>query len=292
MRKVLILIGLFFVYSQSFAATTSPYILKVYPSRAAYQGNSVIIKAVVPAGIDYKALRIKVFNRSYSMYPYKEGRYRLPLGVKMTQKPGQYRVALYYKGKKKAAFFLTVKKKAYRMTTVRLTKKSKDLVTSKDLIYESNLIGKLFKKIKTALFPGAPSFLRPAKGRITSGFGVGRRYKGPSGKIVDIWRHKGIDFSARAGKKIVAANDGQVILAKMFKAHGGTIMIDHGQGVISIYSHIDNIKVKVGEKVKRGQYIASIGNSGISTGPHLHFGLSVNNVRVNPLQWLQWNMMK
>lgn len=296
MKKLLVFIVVIFIVAacpnHCVGAQQSKYILKVYPGKNIYQGNSVIITAITPVKVNKALLKIKVFNKGYGLYPVKGNKYRLPLGISMKKKPGKYKVALYYGRKQKAAFFLTVLKKPFRMTSIRLSKKSQKLATSQSLIYESNMIGKLFRTVKTKFFYGHSQFNRPTWGTISSGFGVGRKYLSQTSKLVSTWRHKGVDFANKEGTPIYAANDGEIILSREFEAHGGTIMIDHGQRIISIYTHVIDIIVKEGEQVKRGQKVASMGSSGISTGPHLHWGLSVSNVRVNPLQWVDNNMLR
>ncbi len=114
-------------------------------------------------------------------------------------------------------------------------------------------------------------FQLPASGRISMPFG----------------QHKGVDISAKIGTPVGASNAGRVVLAEKLLSHGNTVVIDHGQGIFSIYLHLDRIQVAVGQQVEKGQLIGTVGNTGISTGPHLHFGLSVHDVRVDPLQWIE-----
>jgi murein DD-endopeptidase MepM/ murein hydrolase activator NlpD len=77
-----------------------------------------------------------------------------------------------------------------------------------------------------------------------------------------------------------------VVFADDLKAFGGTVVIDHGQGVNTLYFHLSKIGVTVGQSIKKGEAIGLTGNTGISSGPHLHWGLSVHNVRVDPNQWV------
>ena len=99
-------------------------------------------------------------------------------------------------------------------------------------------------------------------------------------------QYKGLDIANKRGTVIRASNGGRVTLAKSMDAHGKTILIDHGHGISTIYCHMDSIKVKQGDWIKKGQVIGTIGSTGIASGPHLHFGLSVNDVRVDPTFWI------
>ena len=124
--------------------------------------------------------------------------------------------------------------------------------------------------------------LRPSAGRIVSRFGTLRSYnRGPYDRI-----HRGVDYAAPTGTEIRAAADGLVVLAADLNVRGLSIMIDHGLGVFSGYWHLSEMDVIIGEFVRAGDGIGKMGNTGRSTGSHLHWQLWVNGVAVNPLQWL------
>jgi murein DD-endopeptidase MepM/ murein hydrolase activator NlpD len=78
-----------------------------------------------------------------------------------------------------------------------------------------------------------------------------------------------------------------VQIARMYRLHGGTVGIDHGQGIGSIYIHMSSIKVKPGDIVKKGDTIGTVGSTGFATGPHLHWGMYVNGLPINPNQWIK-----
>jgi len=98
--------------------------------------------------------------------------------------------------------------------------------------------------------------------------------------------HEGIDFSAPIGTEVYAAGDGIVIKAAHSNyGYGNIITIDHGYGYETYYAHLDKINVRKGQKIKRGQTIGLVGNTGLSTGPHLHYEVHKNNKKVNPLYY-------
>ncbi len=99
--------------------------------------------------------------------------------------------------------------------------------------------------------------------------------------------HEGIDFPAEAGTPIVATASGKVIVAEYHPAYGKMIEIDHGNGLVSRYAHTSMMFVKEGDLVVRGQRIATVGSTGRSTGPHLHFEVRLNGVPQNPARFLQ-----
>lgn len=114
------------------------------------------------------------------------------------------------------------------------------------------------------------SFLIPVKGRLTTEFGATRYVNDQPTS----YRHLGIDIAAPAETEVKAANRGKVVLARSFILTGNTVMIDHGEGLFSVYHHLLNISVKTGDIAERGQKIGEVGSTGFSTGPHLHFMIS------------------
>lgn len=99
--------------------------------------------------------------------------------------------------------------------------------------------------------------------------------------------HRGIDIACDTGAAVVAAASGTVIVAAYNYAEGNYVCIDHGGGVVTVYMHNSSLAVSVGETVSAGQQIASAGSTGVSTGPHCHFGVRVNGAYVDPLGYLQ-----
>jgi murein DD-endopeptidase MepM/ murein hydrolase activator NlpD len=98
--------------------------------------------------------------------------------------------------------------------------------------------------------------------------------------------HEGIDVSAPMGAPIVAPAGGTVRLVTWETGYGNVLEIDHGDGIITKYAHCSRIVVKAGQKVKRGQIIANVGSTGLSTGPHVHYEIHVNGKVVDPLTYV------
>ena len=121
----------------------------------------------------------------------------------------------------------------------------------------------------------------PVKGWLTSLFGM---RKSPfSGKRVF---HEGLDIACRTGTPVVASADGIVSRAGIRSGYGKLVVIDHGYGYQTYYGHNSKMFVKVGQRVKRGEKIAAVGNTGRSTGSHLHYEVRVNGTPVNPRKYL------
>jgi murein DD-endopeptidase MepM/ murein hydrolase activator NlpD len=120
----------------------------------------------------------------------------------------------------------------------------------------------------------------PTNGPITSPFGDRMH------PILGYVRfHAGLDFGADYGSPIFAANSGTVILAGWYSGYGQAVIIDHGGGITTLYGHTSDLYVSEGQTVKRGETIATIGSSGFSTGPHLHFEVRANGEPVNPINY-------
>jgi murein DD-endopeptidase MepM/ murein hydrolase activator NlpD len=125
-------------------------------------------------------------------------------------------------------------------------------------------------------------FIKPTSGRVSMSFGLNEFINGAeSGK------HRGLDFANAAGTPIKASNSGIVRLSEHLPAHGNTVVIDHGQGIFTYYAHMKKLLVTVGTKIKKGQVVGQMGATGVATGPHLHFSVSLHNLRVDPMQWLK-----
>ncbi|TYQ18067.1 UNVERIFIED_CONTAM: Membrane proteins related to metalloendopeptidases [Acetivibrio alkalicellulosi] len=123
--------------------------------------------------------------------------------------------------------------------------------------------------------------LWPTSGGVSSGYGYRldpftyrRRF------------HYGIDISAPTGREIKTSAKGKVILSEWYGDYGKTVIVDHGRGVTTLYAHCSDLLVNVGQTVDKGEVIAKVGNTGRSTGSHLHFEVRVNGSQVDPLEYL------
>jgi len=124
-------------------------------------------------------------------------------------------------------------------------------------------------------------FIVPAEGPITSQFGTRRSYNGGEARSY----HEGIDYDAPPGAAVLAANDGRVALAEPLTVRGNAVIIDHGLGVYSGYYHLSEINVQEGQQVKKGDVVGKVGDTGLATGPHLHWEIRVSGINVDPAQW-------
>jgi len=125
------------------------------------------------------------------------------------------------------------------------------------------------------------AFPLPVKVAVSANYGDRRSYGG----MVDGY-HSGIDYRAWGGMRVLAPADGVVLLAERLEARGNAVLLDHGGGLITGYWHLSRIDVEVGQHVQRGEAFALVGNTGLSTGAHLHWEMWINGVSVDSTQWL------
>lgn len=170
------------------------------------------------------------------------------------------------------------KKQIIQSNTDALAKKYADLTKEADALAETI---KVLQSNNTQYIGGAMCWPSQASTRVTSPFGW-RYLSLLGGKNF----HTGVDIGAAGGTNILAANSGKVIKAGWNNSYGYMVMIDHGGGIVTLYAHSSKLLVKTGDVVARGQVIALIGSTGLSTGNHLHFEVRVNGNYKDPLNYI------
>jgi len=223
-------------------------------------------------------------TKEFCAYPYRN-KYRAVIGFSIDD-PGNQNYFMRVKAKDRAGnisdyhYKIYVKKMKYGMLSFTLKPKVVEMLMP-------DVIRADWKKIEDVVsqennekyYQG--KFITPATGRISMKFGLNEYINGAeSGK------HRGLDFASAAGTSIIASNAGIVRLSEYLPAHGNTVVIDHGQGIYTYYAHMKKLLVMNGAGVKKGQLIGLMGATGVATGPHLHFSVSLHNLRVDPAQWL------
>jgi len=203
-------------------------------------------------------------------------------GVPVETTAGSYalRVSEAFAEAKSAQFEITVRvgRAVYPKITVRVAKKYTQ--PNPEELREINAD----KGVKQKVFATATAerlwtgtFAAPVSSPVSDVFGTARVF---NNEVQG--RHLGLDFAAPAGTPVHAINRGTVILARPLYFEGGFVVIDHGQGLMSLYLHLSDFKVKEGDQVDTGQVIALSGGSGRATGPHLHLAIRWQGVYVNP----------
>jgi murein DD-endopeptidase MepM/ murein hydrolase activator NlpD len=219
-------------------------------------------------------------NKNYPAFAITGDRYRALLPTSPLDLPGKVTIRIKDAGSTQD-LKINLAKQKFPVQRIRLSGKASRSATK----LEQNRVAE-FKSLVTSEKYWRGNFIRPNAGRISTVFGVRRYYNGVFARD---YYHQGVDYAGGYGSPIVAPAAGKVVLvgteAEGFRVHGNTIGIDHGQGVLSIFLHLSKINIREGDLVKAGQLIGAVGSTGASTGPHLHWGLYVHGVAVDPALW-------
>ncbi len=190
---------------------------------------------------------------------------------------------LHVEGNKKTNIALHVEQGNYKKETLKVnSKKVNPPKSEQNRIWKEYLESKKIYATFTKKRYWSKPFLLPLNSKITSVYGNARVYNGSLKGF-----HSGTDFRAPTGTKLKTVNDGVVVVASRRYYSGNAVIIDHGEGIYSSYSHMSKIAVKVGQKVKRGEVLGLSGATGRVTGPHLHFSIIIDSKKIDPLDFIQ-----
>ncbi|MCW8953935.1 MAG: M23 family metallopeptidase [Sulfurimonas sp.] len=232
--------------------------------------------------------KVVVGKKSYKIFnnPVDKEKSYVLIPVSYYEKPTEKKIEIYYKEEnkeKKRVLLLKVKDGEYKKETLSVdnTKVSLSEKDKKRASAEYAEAMKIYKTVNQKSYMSKP-FIFPLDSTITSDFGKARVFNGTLKSY-----HSGTDFRAAVGTSLTACNDGIVVLAKDRFYAGGSVIIDHGQGIYSGYYHMSKLDVKEGNEVKQGDIIGLSGDTGRVTGPHLHFSFRVGGEQVDPLQLIE-----
>lgn len=264
---------------------TLSYAIEINTNQETYlQGETVFVKLNLSNEETLESEKISFAKKSYPLFKKEQGIYYALIGIDLGFKPGAHFLAVnILKNGSKSSFVKKINIEAgnFRKSIIEIPKKKMHLAKPKQISSEANIIGSVFASYsKDKLWQG--DFIIPINSKMTTPYGASRVYN--NGYLA--WWHRGVDLAASIGTNVLAANSGVIALASDMKSHGKTVIIDHGQGIFTVYCHLSEILVKEKDFVEKSQVIAKSGNTGITTGPHLHWGLSVGNTRVDPIYWL------
>ena len=256
--------------------------IETYPEFAT-NGQAFYIKVTNEDGRKFKTLKVKFNNRHYKSL---QNNFQIILPISYWTKKGKYLVTIYGVDEKNQKFnkkfYLNVKQGNYKKEILKVSKKktSFNKKSLKRIKAERKEAGKVYRQYSKKKY--SKKFIYPLNSKITSNYGNQRLF---NGKLKSY--HSGTDFRARIGKKIKASNSGVVKIAKFRFFAGGSVVIDHGEGIFTVYYHLSKIKIRVGQRVKRGQLLGLSGKSGRVTGPHLHFGVVLRNSSMEALKFIK-----
>jgi len=234
------------------------------------------------------ALRPDVhFEDSQVMVIEHENRWHAVVGLPLSIEPGEHGIEILTIDGVQSKTTFNVKDKTYRAQYLKLRNKRHVDPSAEDL----QRINTESKEIKRAFLTWsdhhAPPlrFDLPVDGRLSARFGLRRFFNKQPRRP-----HSGLDIAAPLGTPVTAPAPGVVIATGDYFFNGNTVFIDHGQGLISMYTHLNKVFVDPGMEVRRGDSIGEIGKTGRVTGPHLHWTISLNNSRVDPMLLLKAEM--
>lgn len=226
------------------------------------------------------SVRARAFGRALSPFPVDGRTWQVLVGIDLDVKPGSYPVEIDGADPlTRTTYLMTVKTRRFPTRTLTV---DPDLVNPPP--QEMARIAREAERLRRlwAAPPGARlwegPFIRPVPDAANSSFGTRSIYNGQPRSP-----HGGTDFLSGTGRPVKAPNAGRVVIAEPFYFTGGTVVLDHGLGVLSLFAHLSSIGVHEGDLVKTGDVIGEVGATGRVTGPHLHWAVRVGGARVDPL---------
>lgn len=265
---------------------TAPVLTLKSAAASSFQGDTLPI--FIQADEELKELHGTLFERELVFFPSPAGRecFRTLIGIPVLRAPHSFSFSITatdVAGNETELFVkASIIAKKFHQEQITLTPQKAGLLTDYTAIRND------YKKINAAYGIISPhqlwkdTFLRPAAGRITSPFGEQRVFNNTVYSV-----HRGIDIANKTGTPINAANSGVIVLAEKLHLFGYTVIIDHGQGVHTMYAHMQRLVAVKGSNIEKGQLIGLMGDTGLTTGAHVHWELRVNGLAVNPGQWMR-----
>lgn len=261
-----------------FAQPATAFQVQVTPS-APQLGDTLSVQVQQPT--PQSAPTVEYNGKTYPMFTIGSNQYRTLLPTTPLDQAGNQQIKVTH-GDQQQLVSITLRDRSFPTQSIWLPP-DKEGLTGTDFEFDQV---DAFKQLVTPEKYWQGAFLRPSSGSVSTIYGVRRYY---NGVFAEDYYHRGVDYAAGTGSPVVAPAAGKVALvgreSEGFTIHGNVIGIDHGQGVAGIFVHLSRIDVEAGQMVKAGQVIGAVGSTGISTGPHLHWGLYVNGQAVDPVPW-------
>jgi murein DD-endopeptidase MepM/ murein hydrolase activator NlpD len=243
------------------------------------QGDSLFVRV---SGEDVSNPEVRWRNERYPMYRQGEA-WRALVPVPPDTPAGGHTLAVTLTAGGTPRWLerkVEVAKTAFRVQHLRMAASTARLYSGAAAKREDAAVGSAIRTVSDErLWRGEWSL--PTQGRTSTPFGVRRIRNGRA-----VGRHRGLDIAARTGTPVRAPADGRIVLARtpaQFKKYGGTVVLDHGQGLTSLYIHLSALDAEEGRTVRKGEVIGRVGATGVATGPHLHWAVYVQGAAVEPL---------
>lgn len=257
-----------------------------WPKRLeAFQGDVVEVKV---SGDDLAQVEGSLGKEKIYFYPGENNIVSALVGVDVEAKPSVAKLRVKVKSiggaQRETEISLKIKAKAFHKESFNVAPSFEQMSpeTLAEIRREQEAFARVFATTASERFWDVP-FIRPVpQDASASSFGSRRIING-----VARAPHTGTDLSAPAGTEVVATNHGRVVLVGNFFFAGGSVVLDHGGGLFTMYFHLSEFKVEEGALMRKGDVLALSGGTGRVTGPHLHWGVRLNNTRVDPLDLLR-----
>lgn len=283
MRKHSVFFFILVIFLLTLCKSTLALEVAVSP-REVFPGDAFVIKVTDTNAQALKLSPVSLNERKFFFSRYGKECLLAVGAVGIDIKPGYY--TLKFKiGKKRRSMKIVVK--PINFPTLELTLPGeKVFLGAHDLQRvkkDERRLRSIFRKVNQRLWDG--DFILPIENELSTLFGTKRIFNGKRMSL-----HRGMDIKGQEGEEVMASNRGRVMLAEELFFGGNTVILDHGQGIYTLYMHLSEMNVRLGEIVSKGDIVGLAGSSGRSSGPHLHFGVKVMNTNTNPLSLIELNL--
>ena len=275
---------LFILIASAFSSAAAELVIETDP-QIAWQGKVLVVRLISAEGIS--SVYGQFIDQTFQCYQIGDD-FRGVVGIPLNQKTGNYILNLFVTRNDGTVMDINKETKVW---ATKFPFSEFWLKPSRNKLRSKEIVNTEWAEIEKVLVVEDPvqswkgRFAFPVEGRVSQGFGHREIINGKRAG-----NHRGVDFAVINGTEIKAPNAGKVVFVKRLQAFGGTMVLDHGQGIHTLYFHLSKMLAEVGQNVEKNDIIALSGNSGISSGPHLHWGISVHNLRVDPMQWVKYDI--
>lgn len=263
------------------AQAAPPAVRITVPRTVLAQGEALDVTVAIRGGAERAHLRFA--GRAFPLYPTGPGTWRTIVGTDPLTPPIVHVILVGAVGPdgapRSGRVAVRVRKVTFPTRRLAFDPERRTLLRPEVAARERERVNAALRALHPSPLWDGP-FARPVEARVSSPYGVLSIYHGQVRGF-----HTGTDFAAPEGTPVYAAAAGIVRLAEELPLSGKAVLVDHGLGMITSYLHLSSIAAQVGQRVRKGELLGHVGSTGLATGPHLHWGMRANGVRVDPMSW-------